>query len=60
MEQMLSKKEADALWDEYEEYCSRDTKHDGEKRMNHLPFGIWLKYKKKVTNYPWGLYMEKE
>jgi len=60
MIKQLSKKEADILYDEYEEYCNRDTKWNGEKRINHLPFVIWLKYKKKITNFPWGLYKEEE
>ena len=42
----LTSKEINKIFDEYNEYC----KHDG-KKLNHLPFVIWLKYKKKITNF---------
>lgn len=47
----MTKKQADLLIVEYEEYC----KNDG-KRLYHLPFVIWLKHKKKITHFPYEYY----
>jgi len=57
--QLLSKEKADALLDEYEEYKKRNEYPVGEHHHIAVPFVIWLKYKKKVTNFPWKLYKEK-
>lgn len=51
----ISREEAEKLIDEYEAYYNRHVK------KNHaLPFCIWLKYVKHITNFPWKLFKEED
>lgn len=54
----MSKEEADAILREYDEYYRCNAYPVGEHHHIPVPFVIWLKYKRKVTNFPWDLYKE--
>lgn len=44
----MTDEEVEAINNEYDEYCKKDVRWDGEPRICHLPFIIWLKQKKKI------------
>lgn len=45
----MTDEEIEAINKEYDEYYKRDVRWDGEPRLYHLPFIIWLKHKKKIN-----------